>query len=395
MFILFSSMKTLYYGILISLSGLLWGCGGGQNVGESITRFQTKAIGDLRENVFNITSERVGRKTFILSGEIDDRQLKTELIDFLVAQGFHIQDSVVVLPHDVFSSQAFIDLSVVTMRSSASHVAPIVSQALMGMPVRVLKQDGGWAYIQTPDRYLGWCEKSALWFTNPEEREEWTQAPRVMITSRYSIIRDVETGDVLGDLVAGCLLEKTGQHNDKIFIKTPGGIEGYVKASEATLFDRAHFPDTVDTRKLEETALSLIRTPYLWGGTSVSALDCSGFTKTVYRHHGIMLARDASLQAMYGEELPVDEGWEIFNTGDLLFFAPGEGSDRITHVGMYLDNSEFIHEAGKVKINSFDSTRLNYSHFRAKTLVKARRIDGQYGSEGIVHLMEHPWYVKQ
>ncbi|MDA3833603.1 MAG: C40 family peptidase [Spirochaetales bacterium] len=352
-------------------------------------------VGDLRENVFNISYERVARKTYILSGEIDDRNMKTALIDTLVNHGFHIQDSLIVLPHEVLSSRAFIDLSVTTMRSFASHVAPIVSQALMGMPVRVLKQKGGWAYIQTPDRYLGWCEKSALLFTEKKEWEKWKNAPRVMITSRYSVIRDTVSTDVLGDLVAGCIVEKTLRQNDHVFIKTPGGIEGYVEASEATSFDRGNFPDTLDVRKLETTALSLIRTPYLWGGTSVSAMDCSGFTKTVYRQQGIMLARDASLQALYGQKIPVDEGWEIFKKGDLLFFAPSEGSDRITHVGIYLDNSEFIHEAGKVKINSFDSTSVIYSRYRTNTLVKARRIDGQYGTEGIVHLMEHPWYVKK
>lgn len=374
---------------------MLSGCKNDQKVEGVVSRFQHEMAGDLRENVFNISYERVARKTYILSGEIDDRNVKTALIDSLVTRGFHIQDSVVVLPYDVRSSHAFIDLSVVTMRSSGSHVAPLVSQALMGMPVRVLKQKGVWAYIQTPDRYLGWCEKSALWFAESKEWEEWKISPRVMITSRYSLIRDVETGDVLGDLVAGCLLEKTGQHDDKIFIKTPGGIEGYVEASDATLFDKSNFPEALDFTKLENTALGLIRTPYLWGGTSVSAMDCSGFTKTVYRQQGIMLARDASLQAMYGEAVPVDEGWEIFKKGDLLFFAPDEGSGRITHVGLYLDNSEFIHEAGKVKINSFDSTHVSYSAYRAKTLVKARRIDGQYSNGGIVHLMDHPWYVKQ
>ena len=387
-------MKANIFGIIISLSVLLWGCAGDRKIDEVISRFQDENVGDLRENVFDISFERVGGKTFILSGEIDDRTLKSALMDTLIANGFYIQDSVVVLPHNVSAPFGIIDLSVATMRSSASHTAPMVSQALMGMPVRVLKEKGGWVYIQTPDRYLGWCEKAAVQFTDSAGWKAWKKAPKVMVTSRCSAIRDKATGNVVGDLVAGCLIEETDHENDKVFVTTPAGITGFVNASDIVPFDEVHFPDSADVQKLKKRALSLLRTPYLWGGTSVHALDCSGFTKTVYRLQGIVLARDASLQAGYGEEIPVDQGFEVFKTGDLLFFAPHRGSDRITHVGLYIGDSEFIHEAGKVKINSLDSTRLNYSHYRANTLVKARRINGCREAEGIVHLLKHPWYAK-
>jgi cell wall-associated NlpC family hydrolase len=131
----------------------------------------------------------------------------------------------------------------------------------------------------------------------------------------------------------------------------------------------------------------------LWGGTSVRALDCSGFTKTVYQLHGLVLARDASLQARHGEEISLDEGWKNFETGDLLFFAPHEGSKRITHVGLYMGNSEFIHEAGRVKINSLDSTRENYNSLRDHTLIEVRRIKGMEGTKGITPIIQHPWYA--
>ncbi len=357
--------------------------------------FQNERVGDLREHVFDVSFERLARNTFILTGEMDDQKLKTALIDTLVAHGFSIQDSITVFSHELSAPLALIDLSVATMRSASSHLAPMVSQALMGMPVRVLKQAGGWVYVQTPDRYLGWCERSAVYLTDSLERERWKKSQRVLVTSRYSTIRDVESGAVLSDLVAGCLLEQTRRRGDGIYVKTPGGIEGIVEASDVMPFDADHFPDAMDVEKLEATALSLMRTPYLWGGTSVGALDCSGFTKTVYWMQGFILARDASLQARYGEDVPVDKGWELFKKGDLLFFSPDEGSERITHVGLYLDDSEFIHEAGKVKINSLDSTRVDYSDYRARTLVKARRLEGSFSDEGIVHWTNHPWYVEQ
>lgn len=382
-------------GSIIIISLFFYGCVADQKIDEIINRFRTEYVGDLREHVFDISYERLGGFSVILRGETDNSEVKIQLLDTLRSHGFQIQDSIIVLPHNVSQTWALIDLSVATMRSKASHTAPVVSQGLMGMPVKILKEDGGWAFIQTPDRYLGWCEKAALCFVDSIRLMEWKKSPRVMITSRSTTIKDVETGKICGDVVAGCLLEEVERDGNKIVVKTPSGIIGYVLKDEVSSFNQKDFPPEVNPQKLKNTALNFIRTPYLWGGTSVHALDCSGFIKTVYRLQGIELARDASLQAGYGQLIPVNKGWAPFQTGDLLFFAPRKGSKKITHVGMYLGDSEFIHEAGKVKINSLDSTRSNFSSFRKLTLVKARRVLQNFDSEGIVPLLEHPWYIEK
>jgi cell wall-associated NlpC family hydrolase len=134
--------------------------------------------------------------------------------------------------------------------------------------------------------------------------------------------------------------------------------------------------------------------PYLWGGTSVKAPDCSGFVKTVYFMGGVILARDASLQFLHGSEVDISSGLNDLEPGDLLFFGrpTGSGAKRITHVGFYLGNTEVIHSSGMVRINSLDSTRSNYNPYLRETLQGARRIIGEKGGKGLECIPESTWY---
>ncbi|OQX96282.1 MAG: glycoside hydrolase, partial [Bacteroidetes bacterium 4572_117] len=63
--------------------------------------------------------------------------------------------------------------------------------------------------------------------------------------------------------------------------------------------------------------------------------------------------------------------------GDLLFFgrkATETTKEKATHVGIYLGDTEFIHEAGLVKINSLDPTRGNFNESRLKSFLRVKRI---------------------
>ena len=87
------------------------------------------------------------------------------------------------------------------------------------------------------------------------------------------------------------------------------------------------------------TAESFLGVPYLWGGTSVHGIDCSGLTQRVYRLNGVGLDRDADQQALGGR--PVD----VARPGDLFFF----GAERVTHTAIATGERTFIHapESGK------------------------------------------------
>lgn len=96
---------------------------------------------------------------------------------------------------------------------------------------------------------------------------------------------------------------------------------------------------------LVATAQSYIGVEYSWGGTSIEeGFDCSGLTMAVYQMNGLNLPRSSKDQ--YNAGVPVAR--DQLKKGDLVFFEISQGQ-KISHVGIYIGNREFIHAPGKDK----------------------------------------------
>lgn len=111
--------------------------------------------------------------------------------------------------------------------------------------------------------------------------------------------------------------------------------------------------------KLLATARGFIGVPYLMGGTTSRAFDCSGFVMRVFQMHGISLPRTADVQ--FGCGASVARGAEI--PGDLVFFEtylPGA-----SHVGIYVGNGKFIHASSSKGVTI---TNLNGYYFGPRYL---------------------------
>jgi len=292
-----------------------------------------------------------------------------------------------------------ITVSVADARLEPSHSAEMGTQLLLGMPLKIIRQ-AGWWQIKTPEDYVAWIEKSSFVRMDKKSFNQWINAKKVIFTDDYGFAYETpdERKQRASDLVFGNLLKWEGETKKFFYVSYPDGRKAYVLKTQARLFDQWHASLRLTEQSIVQTALTMKGIPYVWGGTSVKGMDCSGFVKTVFLKHGIILRRDAWQQAQTGKPVEISAGYDNLRPGDLLFFgkkAIGDTAEKIRHVAIYIGNKEFIHSAGYVKINSLDPNQPNYDEVNTREFIRASRIIGAVGGEGIRTINEHPMYRLQ
>jgi peptidoglycan endopeptidase LytE len=104
-------------------------------------------------------------------------------------------------------------------------------------------------------------------------------------------------------------------------------------------------------RRIIRVATKMLFIPYMWGGTTLTGIDCSGFVRKVFGLLNLQLPRSAREQFQVGQQVEKDS----LSIGDLVFFQTY--AKYPSHVGIYMGDNRFIHASSgsrQVKISSLD-----------------------------------------
>ena len=364
---------------------------------------------------------------------------------------------------------AVVELSANFMREKPDFDQELGDQALMGTVVEILDIQGSWVKIRTPEPYTAWVTDLGLVPLDDAGLRDYMEAPKYICTAAHSCIYEepsVKSGIVselvLGDIVR--IMYKTIHHTSGRYkgydegravltrkfvgVVLPSGKTGYVPAGDVAVFYKwakeaealAQKPSVFRDR-LVGTARLFLGVPYMWGGTSIKNVDCSGLTRCVYFSNGILLPRNASQQARVGEDVPLattawdvskgvpgemvrgvagegvqgaagDEvqgaagdgvqgaagdgavNWSALLPGDLIFWgreATDSQPEKATHVGIYIGDGQFIHASHYVRIGSLDPAS---EYYYDRKPLRARRIVGKSGlcGTGTSYIFRSPSY---
>ncbi|WP_010650599.1 C40 family peptidase [Oceanobacillus massiliensis] len=111
-----------------------------------------------------------------------------------------------------------------------------------------------------------------------------------------------------------------------------------------------------------QSARALLGTPYMYGGTSPSGFDCSGFIQYVYSNQKITIPR--TVRDMWNFSRPVD----VPSVGDIVFFNTNNTGP--SHAGIYIGNSKFIHSGSSrgVEISEMNNVYWKERYLGAKRI---------------------------
>ena len=130
-------------------------------------------------------------------------------------------------------------------------------------------------------------------------------------------------------------------------------------------------PGALAARTAVTTAVQVMGTPYVWGGSSENGFDCSGLIQYAYQQAGITLPRRSVDQAKAGQLIPREIGQ--LEPGDILSFSREPGGP-VGHVGLYVGERRFIHSSSTgVRMSLLSEDDPSGKHWFARW-VGARRI---------------------
>lgn len=356
---------------------------------------------DKRVALFDV-DYTVSGKYVMLRGVTTSARAKEYLLSGLNKAGYKVTDCLQVLPDSESlkgKTYGIVDLSVCNIRVDPDFSAEMTTQALLGMPVRILQRQGWWR-IQTPDNYIAWVYPSAVHPVTEQELHAWNTAEKVVVTSHFGFVysQPDENSQPVSDIVAGNRLKLEGIKGAYYKVSYPDGRIGYIYKTISMPEKKWRSGLKQDAASIIGTAHTLFGVPYLWAGTSSKGVDCSGFMRTILFMHDIIIPRDASQQAYVGKHIDIAPDFSNVQPGDLIFFgrkATPTQKERVIHVGMYISDKRFIHSQGSVHISSFNPSDQLFDEYNLGRLLYAVRILPYINKDANINTtLTNPYYKK-
>lgn len=134
---------------------------------------------------------------------------------------------------------------------------------------------------------------------------------------------------------------------------TPGNGKNSSKSEKNSSFN---------VMQLIADAGALRGSPYVWGGTTPSGFDCSGFLVYVFKKQGVNIPRTVAQQWNFGKSVSKP------SVGDIVFFETYKSGP--SHNGIYVGNNQFIHSGTStgVTISNLNSNYWKTRYLGAKRL---------------------------
>ena len=190
--------------------------------------------------------------------------------------------------------------------------------------------------------------------------------------------------EIMGLLYNGTVVQLTGEEGDWYTISY-NGATGYLHKDyiqlveeEAEAAEEEVAEETVaysmESHEIKadvvNTACEYLGVRYVYGGSSPSGFDCSGFTMYIYQQFGYSLPHSASSQLDYGTSVERD----ALQMGDLVFFRDTSiTSKAASHVGIYIGGGQFVHASssstGYVIVSSLSESYFDSYYVGARRLI--------------------------
>lgn len=189
-------------------------------------------VPDSRVGIFDVKLIKDGN-VFRLVGETDNHNAMKAVIDSLTRFQVSFENEVTILPQAQLEGRyrALVNISVCNIRKEPRHSSELVTQGILGTPVKVLKKKESWFLIQTPDKYLGWVDGGGIEVLSQENSDVYFKRKKIIFTGIYgfSYQKPEEASTTISDLTSGNVLFLEEMLESYYKVSYPDGRIGYIK----------------------------------------------------------------------------------------------------------------------------------------------------------------------